>query len=169
MLVSNVKPNETIRISMVITLWPHKRRDMYKVWLTIGVVGVLFVGCAEDTADTNKEVEANKAEAVTEAPEEAKPVEFTVSDLVPADTEATTGEVKLNPAHGQPGHDCAIAVGAPLDGSGGQAQPSLAPTVAQPATQVNTQAAAPANGINPPHGQPGHDCAVAVGAPLPAK
>ena len=154
---------------MVITLRPHKRIDMYKVWLTIGVVGVLFVGCAEDKADANKEDDTNKTEAVTDAPAESKPVEFTVSEPEVAGTEATTGEVKLNPPHGEPGHDCAIAVGAPLDGSGGQVQPSLAPTVAQPAPQINTQAGAPANGINPPHGQPGHDCAVAVGAPLPAK
>jgi hypothetical protein len=25
-----------------------------------------------------------------------------------------SGSGKLNPAHGQPGHDCAVAVGAPL-------------------------------------------------------
>src|SRR5690606_20198848 len=36
------------------------------------------------------------------------------------------------------------------------------------ATGGSTQAAKTSAAINPPHGQPGHDCAVAVGAPLPS-
>lgn len=64
---------------------------------------------------------------------------------------------KLNPPHGEPGHDCAIPVGAPLN-----SKPSAAATA--PAANP---AAVPANAkLNPPHGQPGHDCAVPVGAPL---
>ena len=42
-------------------------------------------------------------------------------------------------------------------------------TIQQP-TQVATPAASPTKpGMNPPHGQAGHDCAVAVGAPLNSK
>ncbi len=79
----------------------------------------------------------------------------------------SNGNVKLNPAHGQPGHDCAIAVGAPLNG-----KRAAAPTAPQAKPVMNVApAAAPAKGgsgrVNPAHGQPGHDCAVAVGAPLP--
>ena len=72
---------------------------------------------------------------------------------------AATGPV--NPAHGQPGHRCDIAVGAPLNG-------------AAPLTST-TPPAAPAptsKALNPAHGQPGHRCDIAVGAPLnsaPAK
>lgn len=58
-----------------------------------------------------------------------------------------TANVALNPPHGEPGHDCAIPVGAPLGSS----------------PQTNTQVA---EGTNPPHGQPGHDCSIPVGAPL---
>ena len=59
----------------------------------------------------------------------------------------------MNPPHGQPGHDCSIAVGSPLSSS-----PVVNPSTSTP---VKT-----APGMNPPHGQPGHDCSIAVGSPL---
>jgi len=85
----------------------------------------------------------------------------------------------LNPEHGQPGHRCDIAVGAPLNSTPAPAQ--------EITTQLNTgQPAAPATvlpqaatktpetkantgnkKLNPEHGQPGHDCAIPVGNPLP--
>ncbi|MFH6955781.1 hypothetical protein ACHRV1_00125 [Flavobacterium aquidurense] len=85
----------------------------------------------------------------------------------------------INPAHGQPGHRCDIAVGAPLNSAPTQGQTTQ---TAQP-VQVNagqqnvvtTTTVAPAKvakGMNPAHGQPGHRCDIAVGAPLnsaPAK
>ena len=80
---------------------------------------------------------------------------LTVNPSAPTAIPASTGA--LNPAHGQPGHRCDIAVGAPL---------SSAPAT----TSVNT-ATAPQK-LNPAHGQPGHRCDIAVGAPLnstPAK
>ena len=51
-----------------------------------------------------------------------------------------------NPAHGQPYHDCSIAVGAPLV----RKQPA-------PAKEITR---------NPEHGKPGHRCDIPVGAPL---
>ena len=89
----------------------------------------------------------------------------------------TEGAVALNPAHGQPGHRCDIAVGAPLNSpagaqqapqidmskmSNGVIQPGAATA---PAAPVNTDNTTTAN-VNPPHGQPGHRCDIAVGAPL---
>lgn len=81
----------------------------------------------------------------------------------------------INPAHGQPGHRCDIAVGAPLNSAAPQGQA----VTAQPAqtVQVNpnqnvvttTTTAAPAKvakGMNPAHGQPGHRCDIPVGSPL---
>jgi len=102
----------------------------------------------------------------------------------------------LNPAHGQPNHRCDIAVGAPLssppgpnaqaapasgtvqlpnnqqgavtqqvqfqDGTTGSTPNSIMSTPA-PSTGATTSTAP---GMNPPHGQPGHDCSIAVGAPL---
>jgi uncharacterized lipoprotein len=83
---------------------------------------------------------------------------------------ATNGSVALNPAHGQPGHRCDISVGAPLNSAPansnsntGQTQPVIMPTTPAPSP-------APATGgtgaKNPAHGQPGHRCDIAVGAPL---
>lgn len=87
--------------------------------------------------------------------------------VVPAEgaaEETSSGDVALNPAHGQPGHDCAIPVGAPLNSKPASGQNMTPP----PAPVQNQPAAAPTGSgmVNPPHGQPGHDCAVPVGAPL---
>ncbi len=81
----------------------------------------------------------------------------------------------LNPAHGVPGHRCEIAVGAPLNSApaaAAGAKPQIQ-TMSSPAAPVTMPApvstGASINGtakLNPAHGQPGHDCAVQVGAPL---
>lgn len=83
----------------------------------------------------------------------------------------------MNPSHGQPGHRCDIAVGAPLNSAPGKAavtpQPTQAASVPSQSIMTTPPPAAAnvvtAPGMNPPHGQAGHDCAVAVGAPLPTK
>jgi len=94
----------------------------------------------------------------------------------------------MNPAHGEPGHRCDISVGAPLNSAptnlakpaavNGATNITPMPTATQnssiiPALQ-NTSISTPAKTasaftgkINPAHGQPGHDCKVAVGQPLP--
>jgi hypothetical protein len=81
-----------------------------------------------------------------------------------------TGKSALNPAHGQPGHRCDIAVGAPLDSKPTQptvnATPQPVAIAPQPASNV---AASGGSGLNPAHGQPGHRCDIAVGAPLNSK
>lgn len=87
--------------------------------------------------------------------------------------------VTLNPQHGQPGHRCDIAVGAPLNTPAINSSiqptitPTITPTVTPSATPSNTEPqkvvpllnTATAN-LNPQHGQPGHRCDIAVGAPL---
>ena len=162
--------------SIVLILRAHKQHGMLKSWLTIGVVGVLWIGCAESPSDNDTKSEAEKPKAVQrqnvgDAEGERQDVEFTVSE-----PEAKQSQVNLsapaaglNPAHGEPGHDCAIPVGAPLDGSGVQNQGANIPNATQPVLQTSAQGKAASSGINPTHGQPGHDCAVAVGAPLSVK
>ena len=88
--------------------------------------------------------------------------------IAPTNNAGTAG---LNPAHGAPGHRCDIAVGAPLNSPAGNTPaPAItttpAPTMSQtpppfPAPPANKNAK-----LNPAHGEPGHDCSVAVGAPL---
>ncbi len=107
----------------------------------------------------------------------------------PATTAPKTVTAKgMNPAHGEPGHRCDISVGAPLNSaptntakpaaSNGSTTITPAAPLAQnnaivPALQ-NTSISTPSKTataftgkINPAHGQPGHDCKVAVGKPLP--
>ena len=100
--------------------------------------------------------------------------------LQPASASAPgTASGAINPPHGQPGHNCDIAVGAPLN-----SQPVAQPVNAAPSNQLLTQpqvSVAPTQGgaiaapqgtspsnvrLNPAHGQPGHNCAVEVGKPL---
>ncbi len=85
--------------------------------------------------------------------------------------------VKLNPPHGEPGHLCEIAVGAPLPADGVVPPPAevapARPTPINPGatsiinqplnTVVNT---GPKPKFNPPHGQSWHTCDLEVGAPL---
>jgi hypothetical protein len=77
----------------------------------------------------------------------------------------------MNPPHGQPGHRCDIAVGAPLNSKPAPAttQPTTVSTQPQVTTTDATPAQKTAPGMNPPHGQPGHRCDIAVGAPLNSK
>ncbi|WP_300569830.1 hypothetical protein [Flavobacterium sp.] len=106
---------------------------------------------------------------------------------------ATKTAPGMNPPHGQPGHRCDISVGQPLNSPPGKTATqqttaqtiqseksavSITPLVTNPdgtpslnsaATPqiLNAPTTATAPGMNPPHGQPGHLCSVAVGAPLP--
>lgn len=73
--------------------------------------------------------------------------------------------LKINPAHGEPGHRCDIKTGDPLPAPGsGTAAPKAAPS-----KSISATPAVPAGAkVNPPHGQPGHRCDIQVGAALPA-
>jgi hypothetical protein len=89
----------------------------------------------------------------------------------------------INPPHGQPGHDCSIPVGQPLDGSklnmtnsstpqtptfkGGPRVENLPQAGTRSTTTTTTTTSQTAPGMNPPHGQPGHVCGIPVGSPLP--
>jgi hypothetical protein len=76
----------------------------------------------------------------------------------------------LNPAHGQPFHDCSIAVGAPLinrnANSSTQRLPPAQTLPAVPPLQPVLPSLRSGGKLNPPHGKPGHKCEIAVGAPL---
>ena len=84
--------------------------------------------------------------------------------------------VTLNPPHGQPGHRCDIAVGAPLNTPATSIQPNASATTAPvtTATNIDTKKVVPevnssSTALNPKHGEPGHRCDIAVGAPLNSK
>lgn len=118
-----------------------------------------FISCKDETkSEEPTEVVQDETETTLEQKKQM------LNNAVPTNNaNATSGNTaNLNPPHGQPGHRCDIAVGAPLDGG--------TPNGSAP-TQINMQNeanAAPATGkgLNPPHGQPGHRCDIKVGDPL---
>ncbi|WP_281637176.1 hypothetical protein [Flavobacterium marginilacus] len=88
----------------------------------------------------------------------------------------------MNPPHGQPNHRCDIPVGAPLNSKpAATASTAVTPAPASGVVSKNITVQPPvpellstsstnvetADGMNPPHGKPGHRCDIAVGAPLP--
>lgn len=101
---------------------------------------------------------------------------LTTDPLLPVSNDSAAAfkaGVTLNPQHGQPGHRCDIAVGAPLNAPATSIQPNASVTTA-PATSIETKKVLPevnssSTGLNPKHGEPGHRCDIAVGAPLNSK
>ncbi|MEL4309079.1 hypothetical protein [Joostella sp. CR20] len=103
-------------------------------------VGVYYIATTANSWSTKETLDGYDSEAAAEA----TPVESFEN------ANSNTSGNGLNPAHGQPGHRCDIAVGAPLN----------APLSNSSMLNTNTM-------LNPEHGQPGHRCDIAVGAPLP--
>lgn len=92
---------------------------------------------------------------------------------VPAPTNNASGNLLTNPEHGQPGHDCSLAVGAPLKkpttsvSDNNEALNSEAAQLEKPAVSNKPASEDPkVQKMNPAHGQPNHRCDIAVGAPL---
>lgn len=130
----------------------------------------------------------NPATATTAPISTSTPQQQAVAPAAPVSTAKG-----MNPAHGQPGHRCDIPVGAPLNSPPGKAAPAqtspvvtqnsnaavkMTPAVVNPdgtiAPKPTPNSGAPAilnaptaAGMNPAHGQAGHRCDIAVGAPLP--
>ena len=111
--------------------------------------------------------------ALVSSPVQAAPaIKTSASAPVAAVPAITPG---INPAHGQPGHRCDVAVGAAIPKTAALAKTATANSpVISPVSQntplIKPQAVTPtsiaANGLNPAHGQPGHRCDIAVGKPL---
>ena len=125
---------------------------------------LLFASCADEPTT------ATKAVTPTDGTVTVTPAPTPSSEVQPA----TAAVSDPNPAHGEPGHRCEIPVGAslstaPAPGAApapAMQQPAITTTIPGGAT-VGSTGTATTPGMNPPHGQPGHDCAVPVGSPLP--
>lgn len=159
-----------------------------KVFISLFVVvSLMLISC-------KKELEPQESSSsVVPAAETTSPAEINTmpssmqqnstgaNPAVPAKTISATIAEGMNPPHGQPNHRCDISVGAPLNAPPGKttAAPSksapMSVTEAPKTTYTTSEAPAGLNntpsttapGMNPPHGQEGHRCEVAVGAPLP--
>jgi hypothetical protein len=147
-----------------------------KILISSLAISLFFISCKkelepQETTATSELVRLGLAKDTTKV---ASPVMQTQPQTNP---NTVLGETKgLNPAHGQPGHRCDIAVGAPLNSAPpqqGQVTATQTPQVVQvnpnQKNVVTTTTAAPVKvgkGMNPSHGQPGHRCDIPVGAPL---
>ena len=85
------------------------------------------------------------------------------TSLLPDPKRALTA---LNPQHGQPGHRCDIAVGAPLNSPTQSIQQTMPATPGLPFPPLPPANTSGSVRLNPAHGQPGHDCTIPVGQPL---
>lgn len=176
-----------------------------KYFLSLVLAATLpFVSCKnEETAEANptdKKPVPSVYEIVngTNIPKKPAQMQQTITNVQPQTTTTVTPPAPvtvakgMNPPHGQPGHRCDIAVGAPLNSpppkpvtQPGSATvqkienakytitPSSTTTPGNTATQnsavpelLSTSANETAPGMNPPHGQAGHRCDIPVGSPL---
>ena len=148
-----------------------------KNWAASVCIALIFASCANKEPDQDRSLmdstsALQKTAAVIDTPQMIRPdsaammpaVQTSVPQNVVSTSAATPG---MNPAHGQPGHRCDIAVGAPLNSA--PAKPATPTVQTTPAIATPTPTAAKtktAPGMNPPHGEPGHRCDIAVGASL---
>jgi len=116
-----------------------------------------FISCKDEKV--KEKAPAATQEATLEQKKQA--LENVAPNSTSTTNSANANGGAVNPPHGQPGHDCAIPVGAPLNAASGStnATPAINKTNAVPASISG-------NGVNPPHGQPGHRCDIKVGDPL---
>lgn len=143
---------------------------------------IALYACGSGNEDNTTE---SPTPAVVTTPAPTAPMEApdtsteSITTLPPTAAVPVKPTVKLNPPHGQPGHRCEIEVGQPLPPDGTpviatqpQAQPvqpvmqNPPPVMATPPANANILPGAPKGKVNPPHGEPGHRCDIAVGAPL---
>ncbi len=114
-----------------------------------------FISCKDEVATSEESINKTQ-EATLEQKKQA------LQNVAPTtNTTSVSGDLAMNPAHGQPGHRCDIPVGAPLNTASGSSNTT---PVLNKANSV--PASISGNGINPPHGQPGHRCDIKVGDPL---
>lgn len=124
--------------------------------LTMMLTAPLLFSCNDNEKTTNT-VEENTPQEITL---EQKKQAF---DRASPSSNNASGDIALNPPHGQPGHSCEIPVGQPLNRAG-----NTSPKVNVTPVNKASDAKAPMNtgNVNPPHGQPGHRCDIKVGDPL---
>jgi cytoskeletal protein RodZ len=141
--------------------------------LSVLLVFLLFI------CSCKKELEPQESSAVTIPSDSASTSTNSVSSALTNNStpnasstqqNSSLNAVVMNPPHGQAGHRCDIAVGAPLNSTPNKSTTTPASSVSNVAMPTIVKSNAPAvvtkPGMNPPHGQTGHRCDIAVGAPL---
>jgi hypothetical protein len=148
-----------------------RRLMMKQMSISIVILAMVLLMACTRSSETHP-VQATSADSGTLQPSPPPPQSSQDSVVflknqegaTPAQAPPASTVAGMNPPHGQPGHRCDIAVGAPLSSPPGR--PPAPPAVSQQAVQPQTANAQTAPGMNPPHGQPGHRCDIPVGSPL---
>jgi hypothetical protein len=127
-----------------------------------------MIGCAE--GNSSEEEQNSRQEESTQQSEGEMETPSNESNEAAQPTEQqnqtqNSGDVAINPPHGEPGHDCAVPVGQPLNSGGTDASGPERTTTGSGPERSNATDNSTAN-LNPAHGQPGHDCSIPVGQPL---
>lgn len=139
-------------------------------FFAIAALGLVAVACSKKQNTTVADSDKTEQTAIAQDTKTLTAQAEQVSTV-------TSSSETLNPEHGQPGHRCDIPVGAPLSSPPQQNQPM--PSGSSAAIGFNTNpngqavpapAIVPQPGtkpaINPPHGEPFHNCDIKVGDPL---
>jgi hypothetical protein len=155
---------------------------MKKIFISALLVSLFLTSCKNEESNLvepqkNEVDSAVFLESLNGSPT-SQPVVTTSEGAISATSgQNTTTPNGMNPPHGQPGHRCEIAVGAPLNSAPAAkvTTPAVNPAPVQsvPTPEMKTTSTTPTTatktlpGMNPPHGQPGHLCEIPVGQPLP--
>lgn len=147
-------------------------------------IATVFFACNSDTNKSESTATESTQQSNSNADNNAasgNPLDVSMqqNDQQPISGTQKNENAALNPAHGEPGHRCDIAVGAPLNSPPGNNNthaetkpnaPSQQPVQMQTAPQsMPAQKTEPgfSGKPNPAHGQAGHRCDLEVGATLP--
>ena len=122
---------------------------MKSTFLALCAASILFFSCANDKSSDKSETTASPQVEMAPAPP-LNPTVIQVPPLAPQAPGITTAG--LNPAHGQPGHDCAIAVGAPLNSA--PSASGTTPTLGGPRVPVASSPPGLAPSLMHPQQQP---------------
>ena len=148
----------------------------YYLLISASIIGLFSCSDAEKTT-TESEASGTTTTTVSAEGSATENLNEPLPSMPAAANQATASASGLNPAHGEAGHRCDIAVGAPLNSaptqnttalpqtsSGQSPKPAVMtmPTVTPPPAQTGTGSGK----INPAHGEPGHVCGKPVGQPL---
>jgi hypothetical protein len=139
---------------------------VYNFITLIASTALLLTACSNSVEETviDKDIETRNVQTpVIDSPafEKITPPVNQVQMDASASTQKVAGSPALNPAHGQPGHRCDLAVGAPLPATVNTTTDAVPSVMSEPIKPVDSKPV-----LNPAHGQPGHRCDLAVGAPI---
>ena len=142
---------------------------MKKINSILCAVSVSLVMTACSTGSEN-ESENKASDSVSLSAEQPQNVTLSAPTQQTGNASTNAAAEGINPPHGQPGHRCDIPDGAPLNSqpktNSTNTQGTISPQIQTAISPVIQTPVQTTEGMNPAHGEPGHDCSIPVGSPL---